>query len=310
LQLQTNAAIQRIGLGAQEAEQQQRINDIYAEQAVALAELNKELRRNPDFQAEYDADVAALQEATDEQVRIVTDGFQRMLAAQADWHNGFKQGLADWLAGTANVAEQIAGITNRALDSASDALANFALTGKLEIKELLVSILSDIVKFLAQRAIMQFIMAFLPGAMTPTNFGIPMPGSGPAVGFNAAGNPYPGGTSLPSNTVLTKPTLFKFANGGSFGVAGEAGAEAIMPLKRGADGKLGVRLHGGGSMVNLKVETNVYSDGRSDTRTTTEGDRAALYGEFSDHMQRVAKREVEEQMRPGGSLWRAGVRAG
>ena len=52
--------------------------------------------------------------------------------------------------------------------------------------------------------------------------------------------------------IVTKPTFFKFANGGSvgtggsdsipfqMGVMGEAGPEAIMPLKRGADGKLGV----------------------------------------------------------------------
>jgi phage-related minor tail protein len=40
--------------------------------------------------------------------------------------------------------------------------------------------------------------------------------------------------------------MFKFANGGTMqnGVMGEAGPEAIMPLKRGADGKLGVQATG------------------------------------------------------------------
>ncbi len=38
--------------------------------------------------------------------------------------------------------------------------------------------------------------------------------------------------------VIAAPTYFPL-NGG-FGVAGEAGAEAILPLKRGSDGKLGV----------------------------------------------------------------------
>ncbi|MDZ8348127.1 hypothetical protein SNB20_02610, partial [Escherichia coli] len=39
-------------------------------------------------------------------------------------------------------------------------------------------------------------------------------------------------------TVVNRPTFFAFAKGA--GVMGEAGPEAILPLRRGADGKLGV----------------------------------------------------------------------
>jgi TP901 family phage tail tape measure protein len=42
--------------------------------------------------------------------------------------------------------------------------------------------------------------------------------------------------------VVSKPTIFPFANG--TGVMGEAGPEAIMPLKRGSNGRLGVEMHG------------------------------------------------------------------
>jgi phage-related minor tail protein len=49
-----------------------------------------------------------------------------------------------------------------------------------------------------------------------------------------------------SNSIVSSPTLFKFADGGSMrtGLMGEAGPEAIMPLKRGADGSLGVQANG------------------------------------------------------------------
>jgi lambda family phage tail tape measure protein len=55
-----------------------------------------------------------------------------------------------------------------------------------------------------------------------------------------------GAAKFAKGGVVNRPTMFKFANGGAMqtGVMGEAGPEAIMPLKRGADGKLGVQATG------------------------------------------------------------------
>lgn len=47
-----------------------------------------------------------------------------------------------------------------------------------------------------------------------------------------------------SGQIVSAPTTFAFAKGGALGLMGEAGAEAIMPLKRGKDGKLGVAASG------------------------------------------------------------------
>jgi len=49
-----------------------------------------------------------------------------------------------------------------------------------------------------------------------------------------------------TNSIVSSPTLFPFADGGTTrtGLMGEAGPEAIMPLKRGADGSLGVQATG------------------------------------------------------------------
>ncbi|MBE2260636.1 MAG: phage tail tape measure protein, partial [Rhodobacteraceae bacterium] len=58
-----------------------------------------------------------------------------------------------------------------------------------------------------------------------------------------------------SGQIVTSPRIFAFAAGA--GVMGEAGPEAILPLSRGSDGKLGVR--GGGSTsvtVNIHGVTN------------------------------------------------------
>ncbi|WP_027485969.1 phage tail tape measure protein [Allorhizobium undicola] len=62
-------------------------------------------------------------------------------------------------------------------------------------------------------------------------------------------------TPFANGGVVSSPTYFGM-NGGNLGLMGEAGSEAIMPLKRGADGSLGVAMHGGGggSQVTFNVQ--------------------------------------------------------
>ncbi len=70
-----------------------------------------------------------------------------------------------------------------------------------------------------------------------------------------------------TNQLFNSPTPFRFAGGGGFnlGVMGEAGPEAVMPLSRGADGKLGVRAAGGGGAVfNDHSVTHIHIDSRAD----------------------------------------------
>ena len=73
------------------------------------------------------------------------------------------------------------------------------------------------------------------------------------------------------NQVVHRPTIFRYAMGGQFGMMGEAGAEAVMPLTRGPDGSLGVRSHGGGGSpsVTMHVHTNdAHSFQRSQAQIT------------------------------------------
>lgn len=59
----------------------------------------------------------------------------------------------------------------------------------------------------------------------------------------------PGITPFAKGGVVSSPGLFPMGQG--LGLMGEAGAEAILPLARGADGRLGVASGGSGQAVNI-----------------------------------------------------------
>jgi phage-related minor tail protein len=112
-----------------------------------------------------------------------------------------------------------------------------AIKGSQSLGDALNSLLADIGAVIAKALIMKYLVGPIMGFM----------------GF-ADGGVFQGGqlTAFASGGVVNKPTLFPFANG--IGLMGEAGPEAIMPLERGADGKLGVKNNaGGGQPVIINV---------------------------------------------------------
>lgn len=78
-----------------------------------------------------------------------------------------------------------------------------------------------------------------------------------------------------TNSVVNRTTPFAFASGGAFGVMGEAGPEAVMPLHRGPDGSLGVRAasndNGGGGNVVVNVINNGNSTVKTEQHQTSSG---------------------------------------
>jgi len=72
--------------------------------------------------------------------------------------------------------------------------------------------------------------------------------SGALEGLFAATNPALGGvTPFAKGGVIATPSYFPLGQG--LGLAGEAGPEAILPLQRGPDGRLGVAGAGGGTIT-------------------------------------------------------------
>lgn len=102
-------------------------------------------------------------------------------------------------------------------------------------------------------------------------------GLGGSIQTNAMGAVKP----FASGGVIGTPTYFPLMQGG-VGLAGEAGPEAIMPLARGPDGKLGVAGRGGGNSVTIQIATpDLESFRRSENYITGQIARAVSRGQRS-----------------------------
>ena len=97
-------------------------------------------------------------------------------------------------------------------------------------------------------------------------------GVGGSIGFAKGGVPGLGGAiGFAHGGVVSSPISFPLS-GGMAGLAGERGAEAILPLARGPDGRLGVAATGGGGVqVNFHVTA-----GDAESFMRSEGQIAAM----------------------------------
>ncbi|HHP0241959.1 TPA: phage tail tape measure protein [Escherichia coli] len=157
--------------------------------------------------------------------------WQEQELMQADWKKGAMRAFQSFTENADNAAGTAEQLFNTAFSSMGNGLATFCTTGKLNFKSFTSSLLSDMAKIMAQMAMMQAVK----GVGSALGLGSVL-GS---LSFNACGGVYQSADlSRYSGTVVNRPTFFAFAKGA--GVMGEAGPEAILPLRRGADGKLGV----------------------------------------------------------------------
>ncbi|ENQ5317322.1 phage tail tape measure protein [Escherichia coli] len=217
--------------------------------------------------------------------------WQEQELMQADWKNGAMRAFQNFTESADNAAGTAEQMFTAAFNSAGNALATFCTTGKLNFKSFTASLLSDLAKIMSQMAMMQAVK----GIGSAFGWGSAATAS---VTPNADGGVYQSADlSRYSGTVVNRPTFFAFAKGA--GVMGEAGPEAILPLRRGADGRLGVVADIGGSgMVMFAPQYNIEinNDG-----TNGQIGPAALKVVY-DLGKKAAADFMQQQSRDGGQL--------
>jgi len=161
--------------------------------------------------------VAASKQETEEEKRRREERERREAEAKR---------LKDLYSGIVSTLED--GIVN-ALQTGIEGLINGTKDLDDALKEIAAGVLKDISNILIRFAVNAAMRSIFPGAFADG-----------AVFAQSGIKPFARGG------VVSSPTLFPFADGGTTrtGLMGEAGPEAIMPLKRGSDGSLGVQANG------------------------------------------------------------------
>jgi hypothetical protein len=115
---------------------------------------------------------------------------------------------------------------------------------------------------------------------------------------SANGNVFSGGSQVKAYAnggVVGRPTVFPMANGG-VGLMGEAGPEAIMPLKRGANGKLGVQAEGGSGSGGVVIHQNFNFAANGDESVKR------IIAQAAPHIANMTQKQIMDSRRRGGAM--------
>jgi hypothetical protein len=214
----------------------------YEKQLISWMDVAEDVKRDNqkliDLQRDLEAETMLMNGATEEEVRqwrLAADGVdeygRKLSDANAKVEEARKR--RDEQQDTARKERARQAEETRALGdtlkAGFDDIFMSATQGADAATEAVKRLIAELLRMIAMKAATKFIDSI---------FGVTPAANGMA--FNMAGARF-----FSQGGIVSGPTAFAFA-GGNLGVMGEAGPEAIMPLKRGADGKLGVA--GGGNV--------------------------------------------------------------
>ena len=224
-------------------------------------------------------------------------------AKQSSLTEGLRDGISKYLDQLSDVSGKVSGAVQRSFGAMEDMLTNFFMTGKLNFKDFIKVILGELVKLMIQLLIIKPLMAMFGGAFgggaAAAGGATTMAGSASISMMAAKGAAFhDGGVQMFAsggafaNRIVNKPTSFPI------GIMGEAGPEAIMPLGKDAQGRLGIRVsgdQGGGNIENNVTIAVSIQDGQ-----VKDGGESG--NQLGDKLKAVVIGVLTDELRPGGIL--------
>jgi lambda family phage tail tape measure protein len=242
--------------------------------AEADAEFNKALTDAKKFEDanEYQSMIDAAQDVADRRKAVAQDVYDREKYLQSQTYQMYAAGF-----------EALKGLSANFSTAVADQFVNFAKTGKSSFEDLTSSfgnmvenMIYDLIRLQIQKQVAGLLDMGVSAAVSYFGGGATTGSSQYALTSGGSGL-----ASMGGGTGLTAPKMFAkggvvdgltmFSHSGGTGGMGEAGPEAIMPLKRDSSGSLGVAVTGGGSAgSNVEVVINNYGSDKATTTETTD----------------------------------------
>ncbi len=209
-----------------------------------------------------------------DQLEVQLEGLEGRLAGAADMTAAFQRELSGVQVGIAGAGREATGLSRSLGTGMRNAFSDIVFEGA-KASDVLKNVAKSLLETTFNSAIKPVTTAVsgaLTGGLTNLISGILPFEKG---GVFSAGHVTP----FAKGGVVSSPTLFPMSGG--TGLMGEAGPEAIMPLTRGADGSLGVRAGGGGTVtVNMNIQTpDVAGFKRSNSQIAAGIQRAIARGQ-------------------------------
>lgn len=237
------------------------------EQIVQLR--NEALKNNRTF------DEISFRQRGQAQIESTVDSLRRLQVAGRSSYDGLKKAVADYADNATNDFKNVQEVFGLAMRGMEDALTAMVTKGKFDFKSLGQVVFEEITRMIIKINLAKAALDFsgqsggfgggfgsilgsigrmfganvpLVSEMVPGQFSLINPAYGAKGLVIEHGNVIP----FAKGGIINSPTLFPMKNG--YALGGEAGTEAIMPLARGRDGKLGVK-GGGGTVIYMTVNT-------------------------------------------------------
>lgn len=259
-------------------------------------------------QEDYESDLASLQDAEVKYRDTVVDNYGKMSEAQGDWRKGATSAYHNYLESARDVAGQTRSLFTNAFSGMEDAVANFAVTGKLSFSDFTKSIIADMARIATQQAA-SGLLSSLAGSALGAYFG-----GGAAAGAGAGSFGSSIGSALVEGRASGGPvdpnTLYEvnekgpelFNQGGrSYLMTGAQGG-SVTPLMTGGSSIMAAAGGGGGNTYNFPVSVSVQTTG--DGGAATQEDTTQLGKGIQQAAKTEAETAIAKGLQPGGSIWR------
>ena len=265
---------------------QEKLNEKLAKRQLQLGLITKEKFDQLALDREAQLIFDEMSEIQGEKFKLTLDEIKAKLQENKDATFNFKEEMKKVAESAMDLSANMGELAVSAVNRLADGFAELAVSGKANFGDLARSILADLQRMIIKALFFKTLFGLFPGLENFLGF------EKGGVVESAKGNVFANNKVVPyaSGGVIDKPVIFPMAKG--MGLAGESGPEAILPLKRGKGGRLGVEASGGTNNIVVNVDASGSSVEGDDEQAKRLGQLIGI----------AVQSEIVEQQRPGGLL--------